>query len=111
MPLPAFEVDEWGVRQIASSFHFFPPSGWMRDITQSYPVSFSVLAVILYVTAVLWLPMSAARKYDLTHNDRMGKYEQFQEIEIKKEGAKKNNNEDTLLLNRGVQKTYLDSAT
>lgn len=87
---------------------FFSPSGWMRDITDSYPVSLSVLGVILYVTAALWICLPAARKYDLTHGDQMAKYEQLQEIENKKKKEKKNNNEDFPLLSDHVQKPYQD---
>lgn len=84
----------------------------MRDITDSYPVSLSVLGIILFVTAALWISLPAARKFDLTRGDQMAKYEQIQEIENKKKKEKenKNNNEDFPLLNDSVQTPYLDSA-
>ncbi|XP_050724653.1 monocarboxylate transporter 12-B-like isoform X2 [Eriocheir sinensis] len=89
---------------------FGPFVGWMRDITDSYPVSLSVLGIILFVTAALWISLPAARKFDLTHGDQMANYEQIQEIENKKKKEKKNNNEEFPLLNDGVQRPYLDSA-
>lgn len=81
----------------------------MRDITQSYPVSQSVLAAILCVTAALWISLPAARKYDLTHGDHMAKYEQIQKSENKKKEEKKNCNETVPLMNDSAQRPYLDS--
>lgn len=81
----------------------------MRDITDSYPVSLSVLGIILFVTAALWIFLPAARKFDLTRGDQMAKYEQIQEIENKKKKEKKKN-EDFPLLNNSVQRPYLDPA-
>lgn len=76
----------------------------MRDITQSYPVSLSLLGLILYITAALWISLPAARKYDLTRGDQMAKYEQLQEIENKK-NEKKNKNENMPLLNNNEQRS------
>lgn len=73
-------------------------------------MSLSVLGIILYITAVLWISLPAARKYDLTHGDKIAKYEQLQEIENKKKEENMNNNENLPLLKNTVQRPDQDSA-
>lgn len=82
----------------------------MGDITDSYPISLSVLGIILFVTAALWITLPHAHKFDLTRGDQMAKYEQIQEIENKKKKGKDNIDEDFLQLNDSVKGLYLDSA-
>lgn len=82
----------------------------MRDVTDSHPISLSVLGIILFVTAALWITLPHARKFDLTRGNQMAKYEQIQEIENKKKKDKDNNDEDLPQLNDSVKGLYLDSA-
>ena len=78
---------------------FFFPSGWIRDVTDSYPVSLSVLAGTFYLATALWCVLPLARNYDMNHEDQTKEYEQLEEMENKEKEQQQKDNEKLSLLN------------